>query len=51
MTSDDVTSLRGPGVTPSRDVTPSRVRDVTPSRERSSRERIADLRRRTALDQ
>ena len=30
MTSD-VTSLHGLGVTPSRDVTPSRGRDVTPS--------------------
>ena len=33
------------------DVTLSRGRDVTPSHARSSRERMADLRRLTALDQ
>ncbi len=46
MTFDDVTSLHGPSVTPSRDVTPSRARNVTPSRER-----MAHLRRRRRLDQ
>ena len=39
------------GVTPSRDVTPSRARNVTPSQARGSRERVADLRRRMALGQ
>ena len=49
--SSGVTTLRGPGVTPSRDVTPSRARNVTPSQARGSRERVADLRRRMALGQ
>jgi len=41
MTSDNVAPSRRPSVTPSRDVTPSQTRN--------SRERMADLRRRTAL--